>query len=142
MFQPHLWPEGGEYRGNPFNQAATKPQDAREVWFAGVHCDVGGGYPMEGGESDLSHIGLRWIHEQLVEEGVRFKGDPAVAFPGSAFGVSHQPWTERPWTLAPSELRRNALFMSLPKHSSLLARIARGGQYVVLPSGAQEPPRG
>ena len=125
-----------------FTPTLWEPRDGiTQMLFAGAHADVGGGYPLAGGESDLSHIGLRWMHEQLVAEGVRFKVDPAVAFPGSAFGPSHQPWTEFPWTLAPSELRVSALFMSLPKHPSLMARIARGGVYAVLPSGAQEPPR-
>jgi hypothetical protein len=45
MFRPQLWPQGEDYWGNPFNKAAAKPQDVREVWFAGVHGDVGGGYP-------------------------------------------------------------------------------------------------
>ena len=110
--------------------------------FAGAHADVGGGYPLAGGESDPRTSACAGYNEQLVEEGVRFKGDPAVAFPGSAFGVSHQPWTERPWTLAPSELRRNALFMSLPKHSSLLRRIsARRPVRGAALRRSSEPPR-
>jgi uncharacterized protein (DUF2235 family) len=34
-------------------------QDIQEVWFAGVHSDVGGSYPES--ESQLSKIPLRWI---------------------------------------------------------------------------------
>jgi hypothetical protein len=34
-------------------------QDVQEVWFAGVHSDVGGSYPEP--ESQLSKIALRWI---------------------------------------------------------------------------------
>lgn len=71
MFQPHLWPEGGEYRGNPFNQAATKPQDAREVWFAGVHCDVGGGYPEK--DSGLAKVPLAWMIEQTRATGIHYR---------------------------------------------------------------------
>ena len=37
-------------------------QDCREVWFPGVHADVGGGYPEP--ESGLSKIALEWmVHE-------------------------------------------------------------------------------
>ena len=125
-----------------FTPTLWEPRDGiTQMLFAGAHADVGGGYPLTGGESDLSHIALQWMAEQLVAEGVRFKRDPAVAHPGSAFGVSHQPWTQFPWTVAPSELRRDPVFLALPKHPSLLARIARGGVYAVLPSGAHEPPR-
>ena len=34
-------------------------QDCKEVWFPGVHSDVGGGYPEE--ESGLSKIALQWM---------------------------------------------------------------------------------
>ena len=37
-------------------------QDCKEVWFPGVHSDVGGGYPEK--ESGLSKIALEWmVHE-------------------------------------------------------------------------------
>ncbi|WP_249169771.1 DUF2235 domain-containing protein, partial [Bradyrhizobium liaoningense] len=37
-------------------------QTVKEVWFAGVHSDIGGGYP----ESTLSFVPLVWMTEQLV----------------------------------------------------------------------------
>jgi uncharacterized protein (DUF2235 family) len=70
MFRPQLWPDGGEYWGNPFNRAASKPQDVREVWFAGVHCDVGGGYPEE--ESGLAKLPLKWMIEQTMPMGLYY----------------------------------------------------------------------
>ena len=45
MFQPQLWPDGEEYWGGPFRPRTVKEQDVTEVWFSGVHGDVGGGYP-------------------------------------------------------------------------------------------------
>lgn len=71
MFQPQLWPEGEEYWGNPFNKAAAKPQDAREVWFAGVHGDVGGGYPEA--ESGLAKVALQWMIEQTSTLGLFYR---------------------------------------------------------------------
>src|SRR5207249_3609227 len=38
---------------------AWGPKDLKQVWFAGVHCDVGGGYPEA--ESGLSKIPLKWM---------------------------------------------------------------------------------
>jgi uncharacterized protein (DUF2235 family) len=35
------------------------PKDLKQVWFPGVHCDIGGGYPE--GESGLSKIALKWM---------------------------------------------------------------------------------
>lgn len=71
MFQPQLWPLGEEYWGNPFNKAAAKPQDVREVWFAGVHGDVGGGYPEV--ESGLAKVALQWMIEQTQPLGLIFR---------------------------------------------------------------------
>ncbi|MBZ8135171.1 DUF2235 domain-containing protein [Afifella sp. IM 167] len=70
MFRPKLWPEGGEYWGNPFNRSAAVPQDAREVWFAGVHGDVGGGYPET--ESGLIKIPLKWMIDETGDMGLSY----------------------------------------------------------------------
>src|SRR5215469_15207254 len=47
------------FRENSFGAPANTRQDVLEVWFAGVHSDVGGSYPES--ESQLSKIALRWI---------------------------------------------------------------------------------
>jgi uncharacterized protein (DUF2235 family) len=44
------------------------PKDVLQVWFAGVHCDVGGGYPEE--ESGLSKIALEWMLEEAKAAGL------------------------------------------------------------------------
>ncbi len=45
-----------------------------EVWFAGSHSDVGGGYEKAG----LSQISLSWIAERAAQTGVLFDTMPAV----------------------------------------------------------------
>ena len=52
------------------DKAAAKPQDAREVWFTGVHCDVGGGYPEAA--SGLAKIPLHWMIEQTGPMGLHY----------------------------------------------------------------------
>ena len=71
MFRPQHWPEGGQYSGNPFNLAASVPQDVREVWFAGSHGDVGGGYPEA--ESALLKIPLDWMIDAARPMGLLFR---------------------------------------------------------------------
>jgi uncharacterized protein (DUF2235 family) len=44
------------------------PKDIKQVWFAGVHCDVGGGYPEE--ESGLSKIALQWMLREAKDAGL------------------------------------------------------------------------
>jgi uncharacterized protein (DUF2235 family) len=46
------------------------PTDVVQVWFPGVHCDIGGGYPEP--ESGLSKITLRWMVEHAEAAGVVF----------------------------------------------------------------------
>ena len=49
-FHPVLWDESGE----------TDPERIEQVWFPGVHSDVGGGYPMD----TLSLVALDWMIER------------------------------------------------------------------------------
>jgi uncharacterized protein (DUF2235 family) len=47
------------FRQNLFGQPNNPQQDILEVWFAGVHSDVGGSYPES--ESQLSKTALQWM---------------------------------------------------------------------------------
>ncbi|AHH17199.1 hypothetical protein NONO_c24030 [Nocardia nova SH22a] len=63
MYAPCLWeitdePEGGPRGGDR----------VRQVWFEGVHTDIGGGY----GDSRLSDITLRWMVDQARTAGLSF----------------------------------------------------------------------
>ena len=71
MFQPQLWEPGQEFWGNPFNRDAAKPQDLKEVWFAGGHGDVGGGYPEE--QSALAKVPLAWMIRESGTRDVLFR---------------------------------------------------------------------
>ena len=62
-FLPALW----EKR----DSAETANQKLEQVWFAGVHSDVGGGY-VEGGLSDVS---LTWMIEKATSHGLAFRND-------------------------------------------------------------------
>ncbi len=70
MFRPQLWPADQEYWGNPFNSAAATAQDVEEVWFAGGHGDVGGGYPED--QSALCKVPLVWMIERAKACGLQF----------------------------------------------------------------------
>lgn len=68
MFRPCLWPEGQDYRPNRYNRHKTTPQNQREVWFTGVHTDVGGGEAEA--ESGLAKIPLAWFIAQARQEDI------------------------------------------------------------------------
>jgi uncharacterized protein (DUF2235 family) len=44
------------------------PRDMKQVWFPGVHCDVGGGYPET--ESGLSKLALDWMLQEAKATGL------------------------------------------------------------------------
>ncbi|QKV18811.1 DUF2235 domain-containing protein [Oricola thermophila] len=70
MFNPILWPAGGNFTGPPFKRRDPVPQDVKEVWFSGVHGDVGGGYGEA--ESAQAKIPLAWMIREMEEIGLKF----------------------------------------------------------------------
>ena len=55
MFRLKPWDDPQEFQSNPFAPDTNKkPQDILQVWFAGMHADIGGGY--KEAESQISQI--------------------------------------------------------------------------------------
>jgi uncharacterized protein (DUF2235 family) len=59
-FWPLIWDEV---------KAEAKGVTVDQVWFAGVHSDVGGGYPRQ----DMSNVPLLWVLEQAMGDGTGLK---------------------------------------------------------------------
>lgn len=60
MFRLEPWRDPQTYMHNRFSATNNaEPQDILQVWFAGVHADIGGGYPEK--ESGLSKFPLLWM---------------------------------------------------------------------------------
>jgi uncharacterized protein (DUF2235 family) len=69
MFRLDPWSEPQTFMHNRFSKTHnSEPQDALQVWFAGVHADVGGGYPEK--ESGLSKFPLLWMIDEAVKSGL------------------------------------------------------------------------
>lgn len=62
-FRPALW------HRRP--GSAARGQELKQVWFAGAHSDVGGGYE----ETGLSDIALLWMVDQARRHGLEFDAD-------------------------------------------------------------------
>ena len=69
MFRLNRWVEPQEFNPNPFDADDPTPQDISQMWFAGVHGDVGAGYAEE--TNALSKFPLQWIVEEAVLAGLR-----------------------------------------------------------------------
>lgn len=70
MFRLNRWTSPQDYRPNPYHKESELPQDILQVWFAGVHSDVGGGYPEN--ECGLSKFPLIWMLDEAAKAGLTF----------------------------------------------------------------------
>ncbi|MBV9530720.1 MAG: DUF2235 domain-containing protein, partial [Bradyrhizobium sp.] len=68
MIRLKKWSEPQIFAPNRFNPVNAEPQDIQQVWFAGVHADIGGGYPEK--ESALSKYPLVWMIEEAMKCGL------------------------------------------------------------------------
>lgn len=66
MFRANLWHEPQDFK--PYGFGEARPQDIKQVWFAGVHADVGGGYKEE--ESGPAKFPLGWIIDEAAAHGL------------------------------------------------------------------------
>jgi uncharacterized protein (DUF2235 family) len=70
MFRLNRWDAVQKFVANPFDKTKhEKAQDTRQVWFAGCHSDVGGGYPEV--DSGLSKFPLTWMIDEAVQHGLK-----------------------------------------------------------------------
>ncbi|HEY2557257.1 MAG TPA: DUF2235 domain-containing protein [Diaminobutyricibacter sp.] len=113
----------------PFREYLVTPTDdsrLEEVWFAGVHTDVGGTFPDDG---RLSSVSLKWIVEGAVEEGMLV--DPAAYVKSCTVsadnvnGIIHK----NPWIYKIFIDRTRPIPADAVLHSSVRARIQGGGLY-------------
>lgn len=81
-FVPTLWNPDSVAPGNKFEQ----------IWFAGVHADVGGGYA----DCGLANITLRWMLENARRRGVLFDANEYATHtnvgPKHALDLAHESW--------------------------------------------------
>jgi len=67
-------------------------QVLEQVWFCGVHCDVGGGYP----ETGLSDITLSWMMENAENLGLQLDPDVSAQYSSldaaNALDQIHESW--------------------------------------------------
>lgn len=62
FFRTHLWQPPAD------SSKPRGPRDLMQVWFPGVHCDVGGGYAEA--ESGISKYALKWMIDEAKSAGL------------------------------------------------------------------------
>jgi uncharacterized protein (DUF2235 family) len=86
-FRPVVWSRRPGFVRLPDGSETAIRQRVLQVWFAGSHGDVGGGYP----ERDLSDVALRWMLRRMEKAGLPLGADWETARPGwgEPLGLRH-----------------------------------------------------
>lgn len=71
-FHPVLWDESAQISPHPDQQRDISDERISQVWFSGMHSNVGGGYP----DDSLARIPQYWIMTEAQKCGLRFKSAP------------------------------------------------------------------
>ena len=150
-FHPLLWDELAEQQ--LVAKAGVPPGRLKQVWFAGMHADVGGGYA----DDAMSVEPLRWMMREAAALGLRFAGAPYRIEPpvpnrsapmhdsrqGLAAYYRYQPRRIAAWLDPPDpdtrimrnpfireegrkDLRGRGLLSHVVVHESVIERIAAG----------------
>jgi len=69
-FHPMLWTEADEKHAASAEN--TRDERISQVWFTGMHSNVGGGYPDDG----LAHVSLTWMLNEACAAGLELKQTP------------------------------------------------------------------
>lgn len=94
-FEPAVWMKHPEARD----------QRVEQVWFPGVHCDVGGGYP----DAALADVSLLWIADRAAEYGLALREGAFTRAGGWGAPGSSLPAVD-PEPLGPMHESRTALY--------------------------------
>ncbi len=111
-FFPLLWTEDEE----PQNVTAAHVDEERvtQVWFTGMHSNVGGGYP----DDSLSHTPLAWMAGEAWKRGLRFR----AALCGTEGRIPHE-WIARGVVGAPMNDSRRGLGVYYRYHPRPIERL-------------------
>jgi uncharacterized protein (DUF2235 family) len=119
-----------EYRVVPNRERYKLPEDVREVWFAGVHSDVGGGFV---DNPELGKITMRWmldgaITAGLVERPVRYRRNYSLNESDATKDMHVMPWywrfAQAPWYWLTAPWRPRPIRDGETIHSSVKTRMA------------------
>lgn len=129
-FHPLVWDESTEPEG-------VTPKRVNQVWFAGMHSNVGGGYP----DDALSHVSLQWMLDNAHAAGLQLRQETVDQYrrAASPYGRMYDSRSglSAYYRYAPRKVEsyRNSAVV----HESVYLRMANGGdQYAPISLPAPE----
>ncbi|MGB6449944.1 MAG: DUF2235 domain-containing protein [Steroidobacteraceae bacterium] len=109
-----------EFPATLWTSAPAPAQTLEQVYFCGVHCDVGGGYPDDAGTGTaLSDITFSWLMAKACALGLVFDAGVLSAYPSpidqkDALDTKHESWSPlwlfpKPRVIAPDATLANSV---------------------------------
>jgi uncharacterized protein (DUF2235 family) len=123
-FHPILWTEDGESK--PTVPTTIDDERLVQVWFVGMHANVGGGYP----DDAVSFVPLSWLVDEAVKRGLIFKNAP-FADPDSMKWINSS--QDKDGRLYDSRSGLGSYYRYGPRKVSDLCNDPAGGVHVPLP---------
>jgi uncharacterized protein (DUF2235 family) len=127
-FPPTLWQQGTAGDGaEAQHRRGGSRQELKQVWFTGVHCDIGGGYA----QSALSDIPLLWMVGEARRCGLRFEDtafmrpEPGGTLPGDPTDIRVEPDV-----MGNLHDSRTGLYRWVPPVPRPIGATGDGGEYV------------
>jgi len=122
-FIPTLW----EVQDNPPGDADEigplgGEQVVEQLWFAGAHSDVGGGYR----DASLSEGALKWLMERAANTGLVFKSGSVPADSSAATGKVHNS-RSGVFKYLPGHDRKVGIYRDEAIHESVRSRVQSSG---------------
>ncbi|KZP06348.1 hypothetical protein FIBSPDRAFT_902882 [Athelia psychrophila] len=109
MFQPECAFDGGRLpRG-----------DAKEVWFAGSHTDIGGGEGLSERTLNIETIPLQWMEHEALMAGLHFKPHKYTLDVSELLEATPQKAIHGAWRLLPHQGRGRAIYPGQKIHASV-----------------------
>lgn len=124
-FHPVLWTESSE-SAPPALPYSPDSERLVQVWFAGMHANVGGGYP----DDALAFVPLYWIVEEAKKRGLEFKAEPD-AYPDAVRSIASA--QDKDGRLYDSRSGVGGYYRYGPRDVSALCNDADAGVHIALP---------
>jgi uncharacterized protein (DUF2235 family) len=122
-FQPRLFDQRPHKDGRVVGSSPVDDGRIEQVWFPGVHSNVGGGYPKQG----MAHVTLNWMMAKAEEQGLRFDKYYKTRFQAAA-NIQDKLYDSRSglsvyYRYKPRNLKRFAEYTPIKIHVSAFHRI-------------------
>ncbi|MEH2505429.1 MULTISPECIES: DUF2235 domain-containing protein [unclassified Bradyrhizobium] len=146
MFRLKKWDDPQTYKPVRFNDVHATAQDILQVWFSGVHADIGGGYREK--QSGLSKYPLLWMIDEAVKCGLKVnqatvnqlawgiqrKGSPFSYVAPDVRGEAHESLRGAWWLL--EYLPKRATYKEWPARESHFGYYIPDAEPRLIPDGA------